>query len=303
MTRRPGPADVLYLLLIAIFWGSAFLFIEIALKSFPPFTIAASRILLGAVLLQLLVRARGKRVPRDWAAWHNWSWVAAIGTVLPFVLIPWAQERIDSSLVAIVMGTVPLTTMIFAHYLTPDEKLSVRKLLGLLLGFVGVVTLFGDVDPTRLTDDVVGLVAAFVAALGYASSAVIIRRGPNVGADVGAAGILTAAAVMSVPIALIVDQPWTITPTWDALAAIVVLGVFPSALAAILLVRLLFRVGATFTALNNYLVPLVGVACGAIWLDEPVAAASLVALVLILAGIGLTRSRGRSAGQQVAEDG
>lgn len=287
--------DVTLLVLLASFWGSAFLFIKVAVAEIPPMSLAAGRVALGAVILYGVLRLRGQRLPLRLRLWGRAALVGLSGTVMPFFLIGWGQQSVDSALTAICMATVPLFTLPLAHFLTHDERLSAAKIIGVVIGFSGVVLLTlegsGQSAGSPANATFAGLVAILTAAFGYALSGIIIHRLPDKDPLVTGTMILTSGAVILLILAIMTDAPWTLRPGRDALLSLIVIGVFPTALATIILIRLIARAGATFVSLNNYLVPVVGIACGVIWLDETVGLVALLAFALILAGVFLTGRR------------
>lgn len=292
MRGKITAGDVILLVLLATFWGSAFLFIKVAVAEIPPMTLAAGRVALGALILYAVMRWRGARLPLSPQLWIGATVVGLSGTVMPFFLIGWGQQSVDSALTAICMATVPLFTLPLAHVLTHDERLSVAKVIGVMIGFSGVVLLMlegsGQSSGGPVNATLTGLIAILAAAFGYALSGIIIHRLPEKDPLVTGTMILTSGAVILLILAALTDAPWTLRPGADALLSLLVIGVFPTALATIILIRLIARAGATFVSLNNYLVPVVGIACGVIWLDETVGVSALLAFALILGGVFLT---------------
>lgn len=291
--RLAGPGDLALLALLAAIWGASFLFIKVAVASIPPLTIVAVRVALGALLLLAVARARGVRLPRGRATWLRCAAIAAVGNVAPFALIAWGEARIDSALAAILMSTVPLATVLLAHALTRDERLSWDKVAGLAVGFVGVAILIGPGALGGLGDRLLGQLAVVTAACGYALSGIIARGLAGLSAAATGAAVLSVAASVAVPASLLLDRPWTLQPSAEALASVAVLGLLCTGGAYLILFRLVTRVGATFLSLNNYLVPLFGVLWGALLLGERVPPRALGALALILGGIAVTQVAAR----------
>lgn len=294
----PKPADFLGLLALASCWGSSFFFIELALDGVGPLTLAAIRITIAALLLSLIARINGHGVPRERRDWHLLTVIGVSGATIPFSLIAWGQSQITSSMAAILMAFTPLATLLLAHLMTEDERLARGKILGVLLGIMGVSVLVGGISPDRLGTNLFGKLAVVVAGLGYAVSSLLLRRTSSLPTVVSAAGVMVPAALTILPLALIIEglpQAW---PPLRSLAALAFLGVFPSAIAVVILVWLLGRVGATFVSLNNYLVPLVGTGLGVGLLGEPVTPGVILGLVLILTGVLLTQHAQRLQAQK-----
>ena len=291
MRRAPRAPDYLWLILLAAIWGSSFMFVELALQTLPPLTIVAGRVGFGALGLALLLRARGEGLPRSLRVWGDCAVIAAIGNIAPFFLIGWGQIGVDSGLAAILMSSVPLVTAVLAHFLTNDERLTRMKVFGIAVGFIGVVTLIGPDSLGGLGRAAVSQIAIFGGACCYAMTSVYARRLSRSSAETASAGVLIMAAVMSVPMSLAVDRPWTLSPSIVSLAAVGVLGLLATAAASVILFRIVASVGSTFLSMNNYLVPLFGVLFGTAILGERLGVGVLVAMSLILAGIALTQLR------------
>lgn len=288
MARKISLIDIGLLLTLASFWGSAFLFVKIAVVEIPPMTLAAGRVALGAVTLMAVVIAQGKAFPRDRRSWIGATAVGVIGTVIPFYLIGWGQQRVDAALTAICMASVPLFTLPLAHVMTHDEKLAPVKIGGTVVGFAGValLVLAGSSGAPNATP--AGLTAILTAAFCYAAAGLLIRRISHNDAVTAGAMILVTGALVLMPLSTLIDRPWTLAPSAAALSSAAVLGVFATGLATLALVALVSRAGATFASLNNYLVPVVGMACGVIWLNESLSPPALFAFALIVIGVLLT---------------
>lgn len=285
--------DVLLLVLLASIWGGSFLFIKIAIDDFPPLSIVAGRVIFGGLALAAIVLARRRALPRDPGVWLDCAVLAAIANLGPFFLIAWGEQTIDSALAAILMGSMPLSALLLAHFLTHDEKLDRNKLLGVGFGFVGVVVLVGPSALAGMGQGFGAQLAIVAAAAGYALGGIYARRSglTRLSPDVAASTVLLLCALAIVPLTLAVDRPWSLRPGAEAWLALIALGVLSTGLAYVLLFHLLARRGVTFVALNNYLVPLFGLVWGALILAEPVTPRALAGLALILVGVGLVQAR------------
>jgi len=302
MSARPGPpggasaphvarpADYATLLTLAVIWGSSFMFVELGLRSLTPITLTASRIILGAVILVFAARLAGHRFPRDRRHWRSFFFLGLFGNVLPFSLISTGQVEIDSGLAAIVIATVPLLTLPLAHAFT-DDKFSLRKLVGVLLGFAGIVLLIGPDSLGGLGGRFWGQVMIVGAALCFAISLVVARRIRDVPALVATGASMSCSTVMIVILAFIVETPLALKPTGISLFGITMLGVFASGLAMLLYFRLAATVGPNFVAANNYIAPVVGVAWGVLLLGEPFTWRAIAAFTVILSGIAVATLR------------
>ncbi len=289
MLEKPKIADVGLLIAIAFFWGSAFSFIEIALLDVTPVTIAAVRISVGALFLYAVVKWRGLSMPRDYANWRDMTVTGLSGNAIPFVLIAWGQQYVDSSLTAILIAIVPLSTLVFAHLFTDDEKVTLPKLLGFLMGVLGLITLSLGEDFTKINATGAGIIAIVIATMGYGYAGIHLRKLRHLRSSVSAAGLLISSAVFTIPLAFLLESPLDLTASNQAIASLLYLGIFPSGIAIILVSKLVFRTGATFAALNNYISPLFGVTLGVLLLGERLTSHMLIAAALILSGIAITR--------------
>ena len=295
-SRSVPPVDYGLLFLLAAIWGGAFLVIKVAVATIPPWTIVAGRLVLGAAVLLAFVWLTGRRLPRDPALWRSFIVVAAVGNLIPFFLIAWGEITIDSGLAAILMATMPLTTALLAHVYTRDERLSVLRFAGVLLGLAGIVVLVGPGVIAGLGREVLAQLALTGAACCYAVASVYTRTSGLVTLPpaVSGAGVLVCAAVMSLPFSLVIDRPWTLAPSSESLWALLVLALLCTAAAYIIFFRLVAAAGATFLSLINYLIPVFGVVWGALLLGEALGLRALAALGLILVGVAFTQIRRRA---------
>ncbi|MEL6435222.1 MAG: DMT family transporter [Pseudomonadota bacterium] len=288
----PGPADYGLLVTLAFIWGSAFLLSKIAVAEVPPVTITLIRQVLAGVLLTGLVVALG----RSWFQPSGRDWIfivvcALTGTVLPFTLINWGVEVIDSGLAAILMGLMPLVVIVLAHFVTDDEKLSLPKVLGVVLGLVGLAVLFWPQLTAGFGDNLMRQVAVLGAAIAYAVNALstkqLLRHPPLV----LMAYITLVTWLILFPGAFMLEAPMEIRPSRDALLALLALGVLPTAVGALLMFAVIERQGASFFGQINLLVPVAGVLLGAVFLGERPGWNAMAALVIIVFGVVVARLR------------
>ena len=290
MSPRRDALDWLLLGTLVAMWGSSFFFIEIALPTVTPLSLVAFRVTLAAVLLLAAMRARRLATPRGGARWCFFVVLALTGYCLPFFLIAWGQQSIDSSLAGILVGCMPLATLLLAHWFVAGEQMTPAKLTGFMLGFAGLVLLIG---PGALEhgpgtgNEVLGQFACLGGALCYAASAIVTKRMPATPALVAAAWTTTIAAALMLAAALLFDRPWELRPNVAAVSTCIWLGIGPTAIATLVYFRLIARAGPTFMSLVNYLSPLVALSTGTVLLGEPLRPAALGALALILSGTAL----------------
>ncbi len=290
---KPTRADWLRLIALSVIWGASFLNVHLALESFGPLTVAALRITLAAIALYVLMRMFGLQLPRNIKIWLHVLGMAAFSNAVPFALLGFGQRFVASGFAGITMAAVPLFTLVLAHRFLPNEPMTRWKLAGFSLGFVGILTLIGpaafEAEGTPM--ETVARLACFAAALSYAVGSIFTRRCPPVPMIALSAAALIAAAGMIIPLALLVEGVPSFTsakPT--ALLAVLYLGLFPTALATLLLVQVIQSAGPTFLTQSNYQVPVWSVIFGATLLGERLPPAFLIALALILAGLALSHA-------------
>lgn len=299
MDRRPlmlrrSFTDWLLLAGLVLFWGSSFALIKIAVSAITPLWVVALRLSIGAGLLWAVAMARNLRPPGDWRSWAWFAWIALTGSFAPFLLISWGTQHIDSGLAGILISAVPIIVVTLGHFVLPDEPMNRFKVAGFVLGLVGVVVLIG---PQRLVHFTVAgtallaELAVVLAAVSYATQAVTARLMPPMSVTVRAANVLLVSAAFGLVMALTLSPNGLAAATPAALAASVGLGVFPTALGALALFRLLDRAGAGFVATSNYLIPAVAVLIGTLFMGEQLEWRAWSGLALILAGIGLSERR------------
>jgi len=287
--QRAGWIDYALLLLLAMIWGSSFMFTKLAVVTIPPVTLAATRLSFAALTLLAAAFYFGQALPRGFAIWR---WIipgALLGNAIPFTLISWGQQTIDAGLAAILMGGMPLITIVLAHFFTEDEKVTIPKVIGVMFGMVGLLILIGPSKIMALGDDTIRQLAILLAASCYAITTLITKRLTGLPRYSTTAAISLVSAVIMVPAALVYDQPWTLAPTGTALISSVLLGVLHTAFATLLMFKLVMRQGASFFGQINFLIPLTGVAWGVIFLSERLQQTQLIAMTIILTGVLVSR--------------
>lgn len=281
---------------LVVLWGSNFMFVKLGVATVPPATLAAGRLVVGAVVLVAVIRALGYRFPRPGPVWVSYTMLAVVGNSMPFWLISWGQQTIDSSLAGILMAIMPLATLVMAHLWVTGERLTRNRALGFVLGFVGIVVLVGPAALAGLGGSA-GRVLAQLAVLGgalcYASQSVLVRLILKGDVMVASAAIVAIGAAISLPIALVVDQPWNLSPSLTSIWAVIWMGIGPTAIATLAFIRLIGSAGPTFMSLVNYCVPVVAVFLGVVILGEAPNANAYTGLFLILTGIAMSQLRRR----------
>ena len=277
------------LFLLALIWGSSFVAIKVGVETIPPLTLATGRVVFAALLLWGFARLQGQMLPRGKRIWFYCFLIGLMGNGLPFTLINWGEVKIDSGLAAILMAVMPLVTVVLAHFFTVGDRMTLAKLAGVAFGFGGVFILVGPEALKGLGGDIWRQLAVSGGATCYAIAAILTRNMPPGPLIARSAAVMIAASVMMVPVSLAFDAPWTISPSTDAVLAGVYLGLFPTALATIVLFHLLRYRGASFIAPVNYLIPVFGVLWGIAALSEKVSPRAVVALSVILVGMAIAQ--------------
>ena len=288
--RKPRPSDVLLLCLLAAMWGASFPAVKVAVAYLSTTAMVALRLIVGMTVMGTLAFFLGHRPRLDRATWINYVVVAAIGNLLPFLLIAHGQRQIDAGLGAILMATMPLATIVLAHLFTRDEKLTLRGVAGVLIGLVGILVLVGVDALKGLGADVLAQLCMAGAAMCYALHTILARRMSGSSSFTNAGCVLVLAAGMGVALMLATEGPPPALPL-NAALAILFLGVFANGLAYLIYFRLTGTVGAGFTAMTNYLVPVMGVMWSALILGEVPSLRAIFALVLILGGVSVAHLR------------
>jgi drug/metabolite transporter (DMT)-like permease len=289
--RTMGPLEWAMLIALSLIWGGSFFFNAVALRGFPPLTIVALRVGVGAICLWMIVLAMRYPFPRDPALWLRFLAMGILNNAIPFTLIVWGQQHIASGLASILNATTPLFTVVVANILLVDEKLDPYRLFGVVAGFAGVAVMVGDTSG-GWGQNVWAELAILSASLSYAFASVYGRRFANVPPMVTAAGQVTASSLVMVPLALWADRPWTFSAIGsDAWAAALSLAVVSTALAYTLYFSILKRSGATNIVLVTLLNAPTAILLGSLFLHETVTLTDLAGLLAIGAGLALIDGR------------
>ena len=291
--------NFLLLLSLAILWGPSFLFIKVAVAEIPPFTLILGRVGIAAVLLYGLLRLQKKNLPPPGRVWIYLAVVALFHNSFPFVLLSWAEQYIDSGLASILNALTPFFTIILAHLLTTDDKITSTKAFGIALGLVGSVFLVAPALAAGMQSTTQGMLAMIVVSASYGFALVLARKHlRGLPSMVAPTSQMVLATLYLLPLAFIFDQPFSLPmPSPEAIGSVVALAVFGTALAFIIYYRLIESADASFTSLVTYLVPIFSILLGVLILGERLGWNDYTGFVLILAGVmvvnGLFKSRGR----------
>ncbi|MDP6706991.1 MAG: DMT family transporter [Alphaproteobacteria bacterium] len=290
----PAPRDYFLLVALALCWGTNYFVTKVAVAEIAPATLTLGR--LGAASAVLLLVHKAKRLdwPHEGRVWAQMAVLALTANAIPYLLIAWAQLHVDSGLAAILIAAAPLFTLASAQMLTSDEKLTAWRAGGVALGFVGIVVLVGVDALAGLGRNLWAQLALLGAAFCYGLNAVLARRLPPTPTVTTSLCVSFIAGAMMFPVAVAVDGLEAAAPSWPAILAVLWLGAVSTALALLIYFTIIAAAGATFAILANYLVPLLALGLGGLFLGESPTWNALLALALILAGVYLT-GRGRAA--------
>lgn len=298
-STSPGLKVWLMLLFLGVIWGASFMGSKMALTGFGPFTVAAGRISIGAILLTVIAYAMGRRLPGFSTKTERRIWLHCLGmaiasNALPFTLLSWGQLHVSSGFAGITMAVVPLLVLPLAHFLIPGDRMSRRKFIGFVVGFAGVIVLIGPAAFGNSGAELENLarIACIAAACCYATGSIITRLCPPTSVMGFSAAALLLASLIMVPLALYVEGTPAM-PGATALSGILYLGIMPTAVATILLVQVINSAGPTFLVLVNYQVPVWAVVFGMLLLNETLPSQFIGALSLILLGLAISQARMR----------
>ena len=285
--------NMLLLFLLASCWGPSFLFIKIAVEEIQPLMLAALRIGIGALVLNLFLMVKGERLPTTFSFWKRIVVAGFFAQGLPFVLINWGEQYVDSSLASLMNGMVPLFTIVFAQFMLQDERMTVNKTIGVVIGFLGLVFLVYPNLREGITASTYGIIAIALASVSYGIGLVYIRKYLTKVSSVQA----PAAQLLSVTVYLVPIAFW-MYPSFDVMAissasvwSVSILGVFGTAIAFILYFKLIERTSAGYASMVTYLMPIYGVLLGAAFLEEAITGWMILGAGLILGGISFVNRK------------
>jgi drug/metabolite transporter (DMT)-like permease len=293
--RSMNATEWALLLFLSILWGGSFFFGKVALAVIPALTLVALRTGLGALALLIFLALRGIALPLSAKAWGRYLVMGLLNNALPFALINFGQTQIDSGLAAILNATTPLFTVLLAHLVTEDERLTRNRIIGVALGFAGVIVLIGPSALRGLGLAGLGKLAVVGAACSYACAGLYGRRLKGLPPVANACGMLVASALVMLPVALLVDGTAGFVgglsaglPIWAAVAGLVLLS---TALGYIVYFRLLATAGATNLLLVTFLMPVSALLLGGLVLGERPDGTSLAGMALIFLGLAAVDGR------------
>ena len=289
MPRQPTRTDYIVLFALGALWGSSFGAIKIALHGVTPLTVMSVRILLAGAALLLLIQVRKTPLLRGIQNWIKIGWMALFGTLIPFFLVPWGQLQIDSSLAAILMAVNPLFALTLGHFFSDHESFTLRQLLAMLVGFSGILLVFGENAISSINGNIWAQLAVIGAGFCYTISGVIVSRVRGASADSVSASIFICSSVIVFPLWMILEQPWSLHFETESLLALTHLGLVSTGMAFLMRYYIILRAGAVFLSYVAFIIPMFGILFGILFLGETISVNTMGAVVLILSGVYLGR--------------
>ncbi|AZO81332.1 MULTISPECIES: EamA family transporter [unclassified Bosea (in: a-proteobacteria)] len=285
-TARSGhPTDLALLLVLATLWGASYSFIKLGVETIPPLTLIAARTLIAGAILLVIIRWRGLKLPRDPVIWRRFLIQACLNSAVPFTLIAWAETSVDAGLAAILNAGSPIFAFLLSMLLFRAEAAVGRKLFGVAAGMLGVCLIIGVEALSGFGRELWAQLALVAAAACYGGAALFGRNFKGLDPIMPAAGSLICGAVILIPFSLLVDRPWTLSPSPESIQALLALSVFSTALAFIIYFRLIDRLGTVGTTSVAYLRVPTGVAIGVLFLGERLSATAWGGLALVIVGV------------------
>ena len=277
------------LLLLSLLWGSSFFFYKILVATLPPVTVVLGRVGIAAIALNLWLLLGAARLPPD--RWGRFVLLGLLNNVIPFVLIAWGETRINSGMASILNATTPIFMVLVAHFGTHDEKLTWGKIVGIGCGIAGTVVLVGPAAFSGVSA-VWGEIAVIVASACYGLGGVYSRRFKDLPPLTAATGQITGAAIVMVPLSLAIDHPWTLPmPGWEVWAALLAIALVNTALAYFVYFKMLASAGVTYISLCTFLIPIIALLLGAVFLHEAVTTQAIAGMAIIALGLAAIDGR------------
>jgi drug/metabolite transporter (DMT)-like permease len=277
--------NLFLLFALSALWGASYTFIRIGVETIPPLTFIAARTTIAGVLLTAWMRVSGIAWPRDVAVWRQFLIQSLLNSVVPFTLIAWAEQSVEAGLATILNSVSPVLTFLGTWLVTRQERLTSRKLLGVVAGLTGVCLIVGMSALEGVGHGVVAQLAVIAASICYAAAAIYSHAFKGLPPIAPAAGSMLMGAALLIPACLFVDRPWLLHPSSTSIEALMALSVFSTALAFVIYFRLVQTVGSVGTTSQAYLRVPIGVAIGVIFLGESLSPTALLGLVCVVVGV------------------
>ncbi len=287
MSQKMSPALWAVLLLTATLIGAAFFFIKLTVDGIPPLTLAAGRAALAALAVYAFMWVSGQRFPERAAEWWPIIVLGVLTAVIPYAAIAWGQVHIDSSLGGILFATIPVFSVLVSPAFLDEEHLTANRLLGVAVGFAGVALTIGPHALTGLGTQLLGAGVTIIAALSYATGNIYARKQNQLSPVVVASGQLVVASIILIPISLVADRPWLLSPSMIQFANLTIVALFNTAAPVLLMFWLVRNAGASNTSLLAFFMPVASVLLGVLILGEEISWLAVLGFALIILGAAL----------------
>ena len=287
----PKLIDYFWLMLLSAIWGSAFVSIELALNNFPPFIIAFGRIAIASLFLLLFIYFRKLSFPKDLKTWSILILIGFLNNAMPFYLISWGQQYISANTASVMLAVGPFVALILSHFITNDEKITIHKLIGVVLGFIGVFILLGDDFLSGQKDSLYGKIAMLIAVCGYILSGFLIRKISHVHTIICSSSMFLSATIMMSPFIFLIDFG-NFTIFNNSSFVIIYLALVPTAIASLVRINLVQKVGVQFMSQVAYLIPIFAIFWSWVFFDTIPKPVVIIALIFIFSGLFIRKLKG-----------
>lgn len=280
-----------YLSLLVVFWGSTFALTKYALYDFSPLWIVSLRLSVGFIIIYSILKLRGENLPTGLV---NWAWLALVGLTafFPFFLICWGTQYLDTNISGILFGIGPIFTVLAAHFLVPNEKLNMLKFFGVIIGFAGLYILLFEKTNTSITSNdfkMLSQISILLAAIGYSIQNIAVNVMPNITLMQKTSGSFLFASSFAFITAMLFEGPPIIEIFNISFISVLLMGIFSTAMASMVMFNLTKVAGPTFVSLTHYILPVYVVVLGGFLLKEDIRLSQIIGMFVILVGIVLTR--------------
>jgi len=299
-TKTSMATDLLLLFTLATLWGASYTLIKVGVETISPVTFIAVRTLVAGLILAAALRLRGLKLPTDRQTWKLFTVQACLNSAVPFTLIAWAEQTTDAGLATILSSTTPIFAFLLTALITRHESVSAAKLFGVAAGIVGICLIVGMEALAGSGENLWAQLAIVAATICYAAAAIFGKNFKGLDPMMPAAGSLIAGAAILIPVSLVVDRPWTLTPSADSMLALLALAVFSTALAFVIYFRLVQTLGSVGTTAQAYLRVPIGVGIGVVFLGETLASTAWLGLACVVTGVIAMTLPARRRGDQAS---
>ncbi|MHB0773605.1 DMT family transporter [Bradyrhizobium sp. 1.29L] len=277
--------ELTLLVMLATLWGGSYTFIKLGVATIPPITLIAARTAIAGVLLLVVMRARGISMPTDGSTWRRFAFQAVLNSVIPWTLIAWGERHVDAALATILNSAGPVFTFLLTAVVTRHEATMPRKLFGVVAGMAGILLIIGVDAFHDIGSGLVAEAAIVAATLCYACAAIFGRSFKDLDPMAPAAGSLLAGAAVLIPASLLLEQPWTLSPSLASVLALLALAVFSTAAAFAIYFRLIQTLGSVGTTAQAYLRVPIGAAISIVFLGETLGRTAWIGLACVVLGV------------------